>query len=41
MTKRILYVLQDNEGVIHLLKDRWQHPEWEFLGVLRTEFDTD
>jgi hypothetical protein len=36
---RRLYVLKDMQGVIHLLQDRWQHPEWEFLGVLKTDFE--
>jgi len=38
---RKLYVLKDPQGVIHLVQERWHHPEWEFLGVLNTEFDTE
>lgn len=39
MNLEILYVLKDQEGVIHLVQDRWQHPHWEFLGVLKTDFE--
>lgn len=36
-----LYVLKDPLGVIHLVEERWAHPDWEFLGVLKTEFETE